>query len=104
MIGSQALIADPRATVPSATARARVPARWSATPTTERPTTVVAPTAPSGPCADAGAVRLSNRAAREHDAQPGVRLLQPREVTLPADDLLLRPFTDRARVDHDQIG
>ena len=132
MIGSQAAIAEPRATVPLPDRRARgSPARWSATPTTVRPTVVVAPSAPIGACADArpepvdelgllvgpqeevdrriaapqaGPVRLADRAAGQHDAQPRVRRLEPRELALPADDLLLGALADRAGVDDDEVG
>ena len=96
------VIADPRATVPSATARARVPARWSATPTTVRPTPRSRPPRRSAPvrtpapavdelrllvgpqeqvhrrvaAAEPVAMRLADRTPGQHDAEPGVRLLQ----------------------------
>ena len=56
MIGSQALIGLSRATLPCPTADARVAARWSATPTTVRPTTVVAPPNHAAMC-DADRIR-----------------------------------------------
>ena len=131
MIGSQAAIADPRATVPCPTARARVSARWSATPTTVRPTVVVAPSAPIGAWAEAspsrsielgllvgsqeeidrrvaapqpGPVRLTDRAAGQHHAHPRVGGLEPGELAHPADHLLLGALADRAGVDDDEVG
>ena len=138
MIGSQALIAEPRATVPSPMARARVCDSPSATPTTVRPTVVVAPTAPTVPAPtpdrplrrgqpeaidelgllvraqeqvhgrvaapQPGPVRLAHGAAGQHDPQPGVRGLEPSEMALPPDDLLLGALADGAGVDDDQVG
>ncbi len=54
--------------------------------------------------AQAVAVGLADRAAGQDDAQARVRGLQPVQVALPADDLLLGTLADRARVDHDEIG
>jgi hypothetical protein len=51
---------------------------------------------------EARSVGFADRAARHHDAQPRVRVLQPGEMALPADHLLLRGLADRAGVDHDQ--
>ena len=131
MIGSQAEIAEPRATVPAATARARVPARWSATPTTVRPTVGRRPDRADRrlggrqpepidelrllvgaqeevdrrvAAAQPGPVRLAHGAAGQHDAQPRVGRLEPRELALPADHLLLGALADRAGVDHDEVG
>ena len=67
MIGSHALTLEWRCTLPPAMAAARVPARWSATPTVVLPTTVVAPTIPyrrprhpTGPWADASPSRSTS--------------------------------------------
>ena len=130
MIGSQALIAEPRATVPSPTARG--PCRRQAVRRADdvRPTTVVAPTGAdrrlrrreaqaidelgllvgSQEQVDRGVtppearpVRLADRAPGEHDPHSRVRRLQPGEVALPADDLLLRALPDRAGVDDHEV-
>ena len=54
--------------------------------------------------AKTGPVRLAHGAAGQDDAQTRVRRLQPRELTLPADHLLLGALADRAGVDDDQVG
>ncbi len=56
------------------------------------------------PLPQPGPVGLADRATGHDDAHPGVRLLEPRQLPLPADDLLLRGLPDRAGVDHDQVG
>ena len=69
-----------RATEPSAMARARVLARWSATPTTVRPTTVVAPTAPIGAWADASPSRSTSSGSssgRRNRSTAGYRRCRP---------------------------
>ena len=131
MIGSQAAIAEPRETLPSPTARARVPARWSATPTTAPPDHVVAPVSPDRrlrrgqPEAidelrllvrpqeqidrrvappEAGAVGLTDRATGQDDAHRRVGRLEPGQLPHPADDLLLGALADRTGVDDDEIG
>ena len=50
------------------------------------------------------AMRLADRAPGQHDPETGVRLLQACQVSLAADDLLLRALADRAGVDDDQVG
>ena len=47
---------------------------------------------------------LADRAARHHDPHPGIRALEPGQMSLPADDLLLRTFADGAGIDDDQVG
>ena len=65
-IGSQAEVADSRRTEPPSRAAARLAARWSAAPTTVRPTWVVAPVAgpamarPMPPWADASPSRSTS--------------------------------------------
>ena len=54
--------------------------------------------------AQPGPVRLAHRAAGQHHAQAGVGRLEPGEMTLPPDDLLLGAFADGAGVDHDEVG
>ena len=131
MIGSQALIAEPRATVPSPTGRARVAdeavgdaddrppdrrrrpdradrrlRRGQAEPVDElgllvRPQEQVDRRIAA---AQPGTIRLPDRAAGQHDPQPGVRGLELGELALPADDLLLGALADRTGVDDDEVG
>ena len=133
MIGSQAAIAEPRATVPSPTAAGAGAGRWSATPTTvadrpsssrraERPDRRLGRGQPEPvdelgllvgaqeevdrrvAAAEAGPVGLADRAAGQHDPHPRVRRLEPRQLAHPADDLLLGALADRAGVDDDEVG
>ncbi len=56
------------------------------------------------PVPQAGAIGLPHGAARQHHPQARVRVLEPRELALPADDLLLGALADRAGVDDDEVG
>ena len=56
------------------------------------------------PAAETGPVGLADRAAGQHDPHGRVRGLELRQLALPADDLLLGPFADRARVDDHEVG
>ena len=131
MIGSQAAIAEPRATVPSPTARARV-AGQVVGDTDDRATDRRGrPERPDrrlgggqaepvdelgllvGPQEEVdrrvaapqpGPVRLAHRAAGEHHAHPRVGRLEPGQLAHPADDLLLGALADRAGVDDDEVG
>ena len=49
-------------------------------------------------------MRLADRAPGEDHAEAWVRLLQPCQVALPTDHLLLGTLADRAGVDDDQVG
>ncbi len=124
--------ADPaRDACPAPPPPARVAGRWSAAPTTVRPTVVVVADRADrrlrrgeaeaidqlgllvrpqeqvdGRVAtrQPGAIRLADGAAGQHDAQPGVGGLEPGELALPADDLLLGALADGAGVDDDEVG
>src|SRR5207249_5564062 len=49
------------------------------------------------------ALGLTDRAAGQDDAHPGIGRLEPLEDALAADHLLLRGLADRAGVDHDDV-
>ena len=132
MIGSQALTAEPRATVPSPR-----PGAGGGQPVgdAEHATVVVAPIVgvPTPdralrrgepqpvdelrllvraqeqvdrriPTPQPAAIRLADGAAGQHDPHRRVGGLEPRQLSLPADDLLLRALADRAGVDDDEVG
>ena len=131
MIGSQAAVADSRRTAPPATAPARV-AGQVIRDADERPPDdgrrprhgsrpAPAPTRARGgrraraprrgggtgrPPGTASAARPGPaRGPRSRSCTtriPGFACLEPRELPLPADDLLLRGLADRAGVDHDR--
>ena len=133
MIGSQALIADPRRDGrPPRRPRRGSPARWSATPTTRPaddrgrradarrsapgPTPARADRRARAPRRAAGTGRPPGsggagrpgpaRGPSSRSAPPAARVrgLQPGQLALPADDLLLGRLADRAGVDDDEVG
>ena len=53
---------------------------------------------------EARPVRLADRTTGQDDAEARVRVLEPRQLALAADDLLFGAFADGAGVDDDQVG
>src|SRR5439155_23233962 len=54
--------------------------------------------------AQVGAIWLTDRAAGQDDAKARPDRLQPGQLALPTDHLLLGALADGAGVDHDQVG
>ena len=131
MIGSQALIADPRATRPlpdrpgagprQVVGRAddRTADGGGRTDGTDRPLRRGQPEPidqlrllvgtqeqvdRGESAAQALTLGFSHRAAGHHDAHPRVGRLESSKVPLPSDHLLLRALADRAGVDDDEVG